>query len=242
VKEMSSVDVKVIKPPIESVRSGSIFKPSKAYTRKCWTQQLIVAISLYLGLVIGTQFMARFLAIVEPEKYVLEQILSSWMGPIMRWGLVANLLWLVPLIIITPPFVATIEYSVRAESGEAMPEIYVKKGLFTRTIKHVPFRTITNISSVAGVFDRIFGIGSVHIETAGNSAHERGPEEVLEGIVFYDELRDYILTQLRKFRDPYVIGTEVCYPSDAILTERDRINREMLDTLRKIQELLEKRQ
>jgi membrane protein YdbS with pleckstrin-like domain len=237
---MSNVDVKVIKPPIESVRSGSIFKPAKAYTRKCWTQQITLAIVIYMGLVSGTWCMARFLAFVEPEKYVLDQMLASWMTPIIRWGLIANIVWLVPMLFITPLFVATIEYSVRAESGEAMPEIYVKKGLFTRTIKHVPFRTITNISSVAGVFDRIFGIGSVHIETAGNSALERGPEEVLEGIVFYDELRDYVLTELRKFRDPYVIGTEVCYPSDAILTERDRINREMLDTLKKIQELLEK--
>ncbi|MFW6109689.1 MAG: hypothetical protein ACOC6N_04490 [archaeon] len=41
----------------------------------------------------------------------------------------------------TPAYVGTIEYSVCAQS-EAMSGIYVKKGLLTRNIKHVPFRTI----------------------------------------------------------------------------------------------------
>jgi len=236
---MSNVDVKVIKPPIESIRSGSIFKPAKAYVRKLWVKQFTVASVLWLGGILGAYVLAWFLSVVEPDEYVFEALVGSWMGPMIYWGLIFHVAWLVPTMLSTPAYVGTIEYSVRAQSGEAMPEIYVKKGLLTRTIKHVPFRTITNISSVAGVFDRMFGLGSVHIETAGNSAQEGGPEEVLEGIVFFEELRDYILTELRKFRDPYVIGTEVCYPSDAILTERDRVNHEMLETLKKICTLLE---
>ncbi len=34
-----------------------------------------------------------------------------------------------------------------------MPEVYVKQGVVTVPQKHVPFRTITNISSKAGPFD-----------------------------------------------------------------------------------------
>jgi membrane protein YdbS with pleckstrin-like domain len=237
---MGSVDVKVIKPPIESIRSGSIFKPSKAFTRKCMAKTTIISLLIWIGLILGTYSLAHFLSMVEPENYPLDTTLAVWIKPVILWGFVLNLVWLIPLLLLTPSYVSTIEYSVKAKSGEAMPEIYVKKGLFTKTIKHVPFRTITNISSIAGVFDRLFGIGCVHIETAGNNAMQRGPEEELEGIVFYDELRDYILGELRKFRDPYVIGTEVCYPSDAILSERDRVNKELLTTLKQIQKFLEK--
>lgn len=236
---MSNVDVKVIKPPIESIRSGSIFKPSKFYVRKLWLKQFTVALSIFCGSILGTYAVALVLSMVEPEKYVYSTIIEYWMTPVIYWSFLLNLVWLLPTVISTPSYVNTIEYSVKAQSGEAMPEIYVKKGLLTRTIKHVPFRTVTNISSVAGVFDRLFNIGSVHIETAGNNASETGPEEVLEGIVFYEKLRDYILGELRKFRDPYVIGTEVCYPADAILSERDRVNQEILVTLRKMCELLE---
>jgi membrane protein YdbS with pleckstrin-like domain len=237
---MSGVDVKVIKPPIESIRSGSIFSPSKKYIQKLWLKLIESAFLIWIGCIAGTWCIARFLSIVEPKKYVFDKILETWLSPVTLWGLMLNILWLLPALIFIPRYVATIEYSVRAESGEAMPEIYVKKGLFTVTVKHVPFRTITNIASKSGVLDRLFGIGSVHIETAGNSPEERGPEEILEGIVFYEEVRDYILAELRKFRSPYVIGTEVCYPDDVVRSHVTDTNKEILETLKQIKELFEK--
>jgi len=101
--------------------------------------------------------------------------------------------------------------------------------------------TITNISSVAGVYDRFFGIGSVHIETAGYSGQDqRGPEETMEGIVFYDEVRDYILQELRKLRGTYVTTTEL--NSDHEPLSPDDVNREILATLRMIRKQLEEKE
>ncbi len=120
-----------------------------------------------------------------------------------------------------------------------MPEVYVKKGVLTITRKHVPFRTITNISSRAGPFDRLFGIGSVHIETAGYSgSQQRGPEVKLEGIVFYEEVRDFILNELRKFKAPYVTGTEVVHPIEEPVPRTEGLDDEILITLREIRDLL----
>jgi hypothetical protein len=36
----------------------------------------------------------------------------------------------------------------------------------------------------------------------------------LEGIVFYEEVRDFILNELRRFKYPYFTGTEIEYPED----------------------------
>ena len=120
-----------------------------------------------------------------------------------------------------------------------MPEIYSMKGVITITRKHLPFRTITNISSRAGPFDRLFKIGSVHIETAGYSgANQPGPEEKLEGIMFYEEVRDFILNVLRKFREPYVMGTEVVHPTDEPVPRMEGLDDEILITLREIRDLL----
>ena len=125
-----------------------------------------------------------------------------------------------------------------------MPEIYVKKGLLNVTRKHVPFRTITNISSRAGPLDRLFGIGTVEIQTAGFSGGpggHSGPEEKLEGITFYEEVRDFILQELRKFRDPYVVGTEVVHPvEEPVPRMSDSLDDEMLITLREIRDVLER--
>jgi len=233
---------KVIKPPIETVTSGKIFKPSKAFLHKEWTKGIVAAAAIWLGTLLGFVLLAYFLAYVEPLDYPSATLLiNTWIGPLNYWMIALNLIWLIPALIIQPFYVNSIEYSVKAESGETMPEIYVKRGIVTVTRKHVPFRTITNIASNAGPFARLFGIGSVHIETAGFSgASQTGPEEKLEGIVFYEEVRDFILNELRKFRDPYVTGTEVVLPVEEPVPRGPGLDDEMLITLREIRDLLRK--
>jgi membrane protein YdbS with pleckstrin-like domain len=231
---------KVIKPPIETVTSGKVFKPSKAFLHKEWTRSIATATTIWLGALIGWVLLAYLLALVEPVDYPsATSLINTWIGPLNYWMIALNLIWLIPALLILPAYINSIEFSVKAESGETMPEVYVKRGIVTVTRKHVPFRTITNISSNAGPFDRLFGIGSVNIETAGFSgANQTGPEEKLEGIVFYEEVRDFILTELRKFRDPYVTGTEVVLPVEESVPRGPGLDDEMLITLREIRDLL----
>ncbi len=239
---MGDVEVKVIRPPMENIRSGKVFRPSRAFVHKMWVKYINVAVLLWCLVVLTFYFGATAIHSVDPGEIPdLAALFDRLLGPVMWWTLVVNMLWLVPALVLIPFYVGTIEYSVIAKSGEAMPEIYVKKGLFTVTQNHVPFRTITNISSVAGVYDRFFGIGSVHIETAGFSGQDqRGPEETMEGIVFYDEVRDYILQELRKLRGTYVTTTEL--NSNHELLRPDDVNREILATLRMIREHLEEKE
>ena len=235
----NGVNVKVIKPPTPKVTFGTIFKPSKAFLHKTWLKQVTVALMVWIFANAGLYMMSYFLPIVEPVDFPSSsQLISDWLGPLNMWTIGLQLLWLVPSILITPIYIKSIEYSVKAESGETMPEIYVKKGIFTITRNHVPFRTITNISSHAGIFDRMFGIGSVHIETAGYSGQDqRGPEENMEGIVFYEELRDFILQELRKLTEPYVTTTEPIVRRKPI-SKSQTVNDELVDTLQEIRALL----
>jgi len=231
---------KVIKPPIEKVTSGKIFKPSRSFLYKEWTKSVVGAVTIWMVIVVSFVLIAYFLEFVDPIEYPSAVLLiGDWLGPLNYWMIVLNLIWLIPALIVRPIYIKSIEYSVKAESGETMPEVYVKKGIVTVTRKHVPFRTITNISSKAGAFDRLFGIGSVNIETAGYSGtSQAGPEEKLEGIVFYEEVRDFILNELRKFRDPYVTGTEVVLPVEEPVPREPGLDDEILITLREIRDLL----
>jgi hypothetical protein len=69
----------------------------------------------------------------------------------------------------------------------------------------------------------------------------KGTEEKLEGITFYEEVRDFILQELRRFRDPYVVGTEVVHPRDEEVPRMsDSLDDEMLITLREIRNGLER--
>jgi membrane protein YdbS with pleckstrin-like domain len=236
----SNVEEKVIKPPVKRITSGKIFKPSKAFLQKRLLQPIIAAILIWMIIVLGFIGMSFIATHIEPQDYPSAiQHINTWIGPINYWTIALNLIWLIPTLIYIPVYFRSIEYSVKAETGETMPEVYVKKGVLTITRKHVPFRTITNISSRAGLFDRLFGIGSVHIETAGYSgSHQTGPEVKLEGIVFYEEVRDFILNELRKFKAPYVTGTEVTHPIEEPVPRTEGLDDEILITLREIRDIL----
>lgn len=227
---------RVIKPPGEKITSGRVFKPSKALRNKMWLQQFIVALFFYVLFLVFVGGIGTIIGLDDPSKFLW---LVTWWVPLNIGMWIFNLIWLIPAWVLTPIYVGRIEYSVIAESGETMPEVYVRKGIISITRKHVPFRTITNISTTAGPFDRLFGIGNINIETAGYSGQKSGPEEKLEGFEFYEELRDFILQELRKFRAPYTIGTEVVSrweePEPKL---HETLDDEILLTLREIREIL----
>ena len=84
----------------------------------------------------------------------------------------------------------------------------------------------------------------MEIQTAGFSGGAqagRSPEEKLEGITFFEQVRDFVLQELRRFRDPYVTGTEVVHPVERPVPRlSDSLDDEMLITLRDIRDVLEK--
>jgi membrane protein YdbS with pleckstrin-like domain len=236
------VESKVIKPPVQKVTSGRIFRPAKAYVYKLWVKNTAIAVTLWLGTLLTAAGSIYFINAVDPgEVDQAIRTMGTWMWTLSNWLILGNLIWLVPSVILIPYYVNRIEYSVISESGESMPEVYVKKGILTITRKHVPFRTITNIASSAGPFDRLFGLGNVSIETAGFSGQQAGPEERLEGIVFYEEVRDFILNELRKFRAPYSTMTEAVSPMEEPVPRGPGLDDEMLITLREIRDLLRAR-
>ncbi len=227
---------KVIKPPIESMMSGRKFRPSIRFRNKMWLQGIIIVVVIWLTTIVG--IVGAVGAIASPlERQAFMDIF--WI-PLNLWYWGIALAILIPGMIYYHIYINSIEYSVLGETGEASPEIYVQKGILNKTRKHVPFRTITNISSRAGIFDRWFGIGSVEIETAGHSGQTMsGPEEKLEGITFYEELRDFVLMELRKFTTPYVTGTEVVFPVDETVPRMEgTLEDEILLVLREIRDLL----
>lgn len=234
------VEEKVIKPPVKQITSGKIFKPSQAFLKKMLFKSAFVFVLIWLLSVFCFIGFCFIFAADDPIRYPSAfQLIDTYFTPVSLWTAVINLIWLVPALIAIPPYFRSIEYSVKAETGETMPEIYSKRGILTITRKHLPFRTITNISSRAGPFDRLFKIGSVHIETAGYSgANKAGPEEQLNGIVFYEEVRDFILKELRRFREPYVTGTELVYPREEPVPRMEGLDDEILITLREIRDIL----
>jgi len=227
-------------PAMEKISSGKTFKPSKALRNKYWFIAILIAVGTWF-MVIGSFYGLSYLISMD-EGWNHATYIAQYLSVVNYWTVIFELVWFVPALIVIPVYINSIEYSVISETGEASPEVYVRKGIINITKKHVPFRTITNISSRAGIVDRLFRIGNVEIQTAGYSGGpggQAGPEEKLEGIMAYEKLADFVLGELRKFREPYTIGTEVVLPQkDSMPRMSGSLDNEILSAIEDIREIL----
>ncbi|NHJ12351.1 MAG: hypothetical protein EAX95_01690 [Candidatus Thorarchaeota archaeon] len=211
---MTEGSERIIKPPIEGFEAGRIFRPLSALRHKKWLKYILASVAVY-GVFIFSFFGPPWITILVFEfiPFNLFFVKEGWLiGSFVYWMITP--FWLVPVLIWVHFYVKNIEYSVVGWEGDAMPEIYQKKGIITITKKYVPFKNITHLKTRVGIFDRLFGIGTVKIETAGESGgvettgiltlilsrlFSQSSEESIEGIVFYEELKQFILKELRAF-------------------------------------------
>ena len=105
----------------------------------------------------------------------------------------ANAAWLAVTWWFVPLYVRSITY----ELGE--DEIVVRKGLITRSVQTVPYRTIMNVAVKRGPLDRRYGLGSIAVHTAGYS-QEGGPEAKLSGLADCDTVYAEIMAAARRHR------------------------------------------
>lgn len=88
-------------------------------------------------------------------------------------------------------------------------ELVIKKGIITESISVIPFRTITNLVIRRGVFDRLFGISTLIVETASRSGESTKPEGKMIGIYDADEVIEEILSRVRMLDPPQFISNNI---------------------------------
>jgi uncharacterized membrane protein YdbT with pleckstrin-like domain len=140
-------------------------------------------------------------------------------------GSVLGLVWLVALMLSFPYF-----RSLRFEVQE--DEVIVHVGIFTHSVKHVPYRTVTNITVKRDIFDRwFFNLGTLNIQTAGMSG-QTGAEESLVGLEDVQEVYELVVTELRRFRGamtPTAAQEEPPGNGSAALLEEVRAIRQLME-------------
>jgi len=107
---------------------------------------------------------------------------------------VADAVWYLPALMLTGPYYRSLSYEIQDD------EVIVRAGIWTQSVKHVPYRTVTNLTIKRGILDRwLFGIGTLNIQTAGMSG-TTGAEESLVGLTNVREVYEIVATELRRFR------------------------------------------
>ena len=89
--------------------------------------------------------------------------------------------------------------------------IIIKSGVFTKSKTTIPFSRIQNISIVQGVFDRMFDLHTIKIETAGKSGYPESasaglPEGYMPGIRDTTEIEKVIKKLVNKYtQEPMMV-------------------------------------
>ncbi len=129
----------------------------------------------------------------------------------------ANLLFFTIGAALVGPYFRSLRYEIHQN------EVIVYVGVVTQSVKHVPFRTITNLKITRGPFERLFGIGSLAIQTAGMSGSSSQAEQDLKGLPNVQEVYEKIGERLHRYRSamtPDQAGEESAeLGADALLRE-----------------------
>jgi membrane protein YdbS with pleckstrin-like domain len=170
--------------------------------------------------------------LVAAVVYILFFFPWIFMGfiPELGWGYVVVFLLLSAIVlaiiaVLIPLYYRSISYALTDE------EIVTRRGIITKTVQRVPYRTVTNVEVKRGPFDRLLGIGGIHVQTAGFSQQARA-EAHLEGLANYDEVDAEIEAALRRYRAR--TGPSIGVEEPAPVGGEGELLREILAELRAI--------
>ena len=194
-------------------------KPSASYLRKLWVTYTIIALS-----VVGVAYLLGLLGGIEVGMDVTIAIT-------IYAAFFAGLFW-ITAVILSLFYYRSLSYEILDD------EIIVRVGIATKSVKHVPYRTVTNISIKRGILDRfMFDIGTLAIQTAGMSGTS-GAEQSLVGLDDVQAIYDDVVGKLREFRGAMSPTAAEEESSGEALQKGDVAS--MLEELRAIRRAIEK--
>ncbi len=196
---------------------GNVIKPDKKY----YTAQLLILSILSSLIIIGA--IVINLIIYYQEGPDSEGITVIWL---ICLGII-SCMWIVSLPIIHL-WIKNLSYFIHDD------RITIQSGILTKKEKNIPYRSITDFVLVRGPFDRILGIGTIKVQTAGQSAE--GYEGNLSGLLDYGPLHANLREKLKTLHPI----SESTATSEPIKQTNDSVLIQILEELKVIRKNTEK--
>ena len=170
------------------------FQPSPQYLTKLRLVTTLVALLILVGGILLSWLMSTDPGIGADGARLVTIVVA-----------VADVIWWVPALILAGAYYRSLSYEIQDD------EVIVRVGIWTQSVKHVPYRTVTNLTVKRDILDRwFFRLGTLNIQTAGMSG-TTGAEERLVGLTNVEEVYQIVATELRRFRGsmaPTAAGVE----------------------------------
>ena len=193
-------------------------KPHKKY----WTAQILIL----------TTISALTLISAGVLHFIINYLSSDPESTMVLWAVCcgANLLMWVISYPIIHLWTKNLTYILRED------RVTILSGILTKKEQNIPYRSITDFVLKRGPFDRYLKIGTIQVQTAGQSQTATGYEGCLSGILDYNsvhgDLRDK-LKSLHPISESTTTSEPVNISSENVLTQ-------ILDELKEIRRNTEK--
>lgn len=192
-------------------------RPDKKLITKSW----LILVSLSIVIVL---FACLLLIIPALDSDIDLEQFSFYLWRIVFIAII--LMWIVtaPIMLL---WIKNLSYFIEAD------KIVINKGILTKIKQNIPFRMVTDFMLERTLYDRWLGIGSIKIQTAGQTQNATGYEGKLAGLINWDELHEKLRSDLTEARS-----------STKEIPESPEVDKEALENilieLKKISNILEK--
>jgi len=188
------------------------FKPDRKYFKKVLWIQLTISIVLIVLIAI-----INVIIIVSNGNIITAYLI--WILGVIILGM----MWIITSLF-AHLWIKNLEFVVHDDG------VNINMGILTKSQKNIPFRMITDFVLERTLYDRMLGIGSIKIQTAGQSHQPSGYEGKLGGLVEYDkwhfELRE-------KVKSLHPISESVISSKKAEISD-ENVLQQILEELREI--------
>jgi len=114
----------------------------------------------------------------------------NWLWLVTALGFILTFIISIPIIIL---WIKNLKYIIRED------RVTIHKGILTKIQKNIPLRAVTDFILERSLLDRFLGIGSIKIQTAGQSpSSSTGYEGKLAGLLDYEALHDDLRKRIGK--------------------------------------------
>ena len=193
-------------------------KPDSRYTTKCLWIHLTVSLSLLLPAAL-----IHLIIVLAGGDISAAHIV--WLVSV---GLII-LLWIISYPI-TLLWIKNLSYFILED------RVSINKGILTKTQQNIPFRSITDFALERTIFDRWLRIGSIKIQTAGQSHTPSGYEGKLAGLIDYENLHGNLREKIKQLH-PLSESLTTAEPEGM---QEDNLLSQILAELKEIRNLLQK--
>jgi uncharacterized membrane protein YdbT with pleckstrin-like domain len=160
----------------------NIIRPDKKLIAKQW------CILLFLSFLVVLVALLLQLLLPLSDDVTAEEV-SVLVWPIAGGAVFVLVVIIGPILVL---WVKNLSYMLGEE------KVTIHKGILTKVQKNIPIRAVTDFVVNRSIFDRLLGIASIRIQTAGQSQTPTGYEGNIAGIVDWEGLHAMLRDRLKR--------------------------------------------